>query len=104
MKITLFTEISKVNLLLPLHLITGFLIHVGANILINNRGEVKIADFGLAKRLTTSGNLTPRVVTRWYRAPELLLGTITATKENLMSLLQVQENILHKLIFGLLGR
>jgi serine/threonine protein kinase len=47
-----------------------------ANLLLNNRGEVKIADFGLAR--TISGNPTSkytyRVVTLWYRAPELLLG------------------------------
>mmetsp|Transcript_43040 Transcript_43040/g.49904 ORF Transcript_43040/g.49904 Transcript_43040/m.49904 type:complete len:330 (-) Transcript_43040:22-1011(-) len=46
-----------------------------ANILINNKGEVKIADFGLAKKIQLGSNLTPRVVTRWYRAPELLLGS-----------------------------
>jgi len=43
--------------------------------LINNKGEVKIADFGLAKKVNPlSAKLTQRVVTRWYRAPELLLG------------------------------
>lgn len=42
----------------------------------NNKGEVKLADFGLARKLQPhfSGKLTQRVVTRWYRAPELLLG------------------------------
>jgi len=47
-----------------------------ANILMNNKGEVKIADFGLARKVAPSfsGKLTQRVVTRWYRAPELLLG------------------------------
>ena len=40
----------------------------------NNKGEIKIADFGLAKKIHPTKNLTPRVVTRWYRAPELLLG------------------------------
>jgi serine/threonine protein kinase len=49
---------------------------LGANILVNNKGEVKIADFGLAKKVPPnfSGKLTQHVVTRWYRAPELLLG------------------------------
>jgi cyclin-dependent kinase 12/13 len=47
-----------------------------ANLLINNKGEVKIADFGLAKKYNpNTGKLTQRVVTRWYRAPELLLGS-----------------------------
>ena len=45
----------------------------GANILISNNGAVKIADFGLA-RIMTRGGYTNRVVTLWYRAPELLLG------------------------------
>ncbi len=47
----------------------------GANILIGNRGAVKVADFGLS-RLAVGNNqdLTNRVVTLWYRAPELLLG------------------------------
>ena len=45
----------------------------GANILVSNNGAVKIADFGLA-RIMTRGGYTNRVVTLWYRAPELLLG------------------------------
>jgi cyclin-dependent kinase 12/13 len=45
----------------------------GANILISNNGDVKIADFGLA-RMQAKGGYTNRVVTLWYRAPELLLG------------------------------
>ncbi|KZS97696.1 Pkinase-domain-containing protein [Sistotremastrum niveocremeum HHB9708] len=48
----------------------------GSNILINNRGELKLADFGLArffnKRRRT--DYTNRVITLWYRPPELLLG------------------------------
>ena len=47
-----------------------------ANILLNNKGEVKLADFGLARMLSNLQNprYTHRVVTLWYRAPELLLG------------------------------
>ncbi|KAK3069390.1 hypothetical protein LTR53_012304 [Teratosphaeriaceae sp. CCFEE 6253] len=47
-----------------------------SNILLNNRGEVKVADFGMARFVGDPGpaNLTQMVVTLWYRAPELLLG------------------------------
>ena len=40
-------------------------------------GKVKIADFGLACKLSKIGGevLTKRIVTLWYRAPELLLGS-----------------------------
>lgn len=46
-----------------------------SNILLNNRGQIKLADFGMA-RYTSSPppKLTQLVVTLWYRAPELLLG------------------------------
>ena len=49
----------------------------------NNKGEVKIADFGLAKVVNPrfGGRLTQRVVTRWYRAPELLLGSRNYTNK-----------------------
>lgn len=48
----------------------------GSNILINNDGVVKIADFGLARSATqeSASALTNRVITLWYRPPELLLG------------------------------
>ncbi|KAJ3220395.1 Cyclin-dependent kinase 11A [Dinochytrium kinnereticum] len=46
-----------------------------SNLLMNNRGELKVADFGLARRFgDPPGPLTQLVVTLWYRAPELLLG------------------------------
>ena len=48
-----------------------------ANILLNNKGEVKIADFGLARQISTNPQMlyTNKVVTLWYRAPEILLGS-----------------------------
>jgi serine/threonine protein kinase len=47
----------------------------GSNLLINNRGELKLADFGLARPFNDKiGRYTNRVITLWYRPPELLLG------------------------------
>ena len=47
-----------------------------SNILINNKGVVKIADFGLARHHNPKIKqpYTNKVVTLWYRAPEILLG------------------------------
>nr|GEU63668.1 cyclin-dependent kinase C-2-like [Tanacetum cinerariifolium] len=49
----------------------------GSNLLIDNEGNLKLADFGLARSFSIdhNGNLTNRVITLWYRPPELLLGT-----------------------------
>lgn len=48
----------------------------GSNLLIDNEGILKIADFGLANFFSPGQKqpLTSRVVTLWYRPPELLLG------------------------------
>ncbi|KAL9102023.1 MAG: hypothetical protein Q9163_002778 [Psora crenata] len=47
-----------------------------ANILVSSHGQLKIADFGLARFYAKRGkaDYTNRVITIWYRAPELLLG------------------------------
>jgi serine/threonine protein kinase len=45
-----------------------------ANLLLNDRGILKIADFGLARGITKDSRYTSTVCTRWYRPPEILLG------------------------------
>lgn len=44
---------------------------------LNYRGEVKLADFGLARLYNAQDRQRPytnKVITLWYRPPELLLG------------------------------
>ncbi|OMJ86460.1 hypothetical protein SteCoe_12041 [Stentor coeruleus] len=46
------------------------------NLLINNRQIIKLADFGLARSFCLPmKTYTHEVVTLWYRAPEILMGT-----------------------------
>lgn len=57
-----------------------------SNVLLDTNCVVKLCDFGLARSLNQmqedSGNpaLTEYVATRWYRAPEILLGSTRYTK------------------------
>lgn len=45
------------------------------NLLVNSKGCLKLGDFGLAKHFgSPNRQYTHMVVTRWYRAPELLFG------------------------------
>jgi mitogen-activated protein kinase 15 len=48
-----------------------------ANILLNENCDLKFCDFGLVRSLREgeASNLTEEVATRWYRAPEVLLGS-----------------------------
>jgi len=69
---------------------TGGLLHRDikpSNLLLNTECHMKVADFGLARSIASveSGGsakpvLTDYVATRWYRAPEILLGSTKYTK------------------------
>ena len=49
-----------------------------SNLLITQGGILKLADFGLTRKLICplrKDIYTPKVVTLWYRAPEILINT-----------------------------
>ena len=55
-----------------------------SNLLLNSDCHVKVCDFGLCRSVAEatgpSPALTDYVATRWYRAPEILLGSTSYTK------------------------
>lgn len=65
------------------YLHSNFIVHRDlkvSNLLMTDKGCVKIADFGLARWFGLPVQpMTPRVVTLWYRSPELLLQAKTQT-------------------------
>lgn len=50
-----------------------------ANVLVTTCGHLKISDFGLARTAVPffSMNFTAQVVTLWYRAPEIIMGSLS---------------------------
>ncbi len=65
------------------YLHSNFIVHRDlkvSNLLLTDKGCVKIADFGLARYYGLPVRpMTPQVVTLWYRAPELLLNSKVQT-------------------------
>ena len=45
-----------------------------ANMFVTKDGILKLGDFGLARTLGGRGKMTDKVITLWYRPPELLMG------------------------------
>lgn len=48
------------------------------NLLLDGQDRMKLCDFGFARMIGPEGGgaMTEYVATRWYRAPELLLGYV----------------------------
>ena len=55
------------------------------NVLVAASGQIKLADFGLARIYEETQTLTSVVVTLWYRAPEVLLMTTYASPVDVWS-------------------
>ncbi|CRH03837.1 mitogen-activated protein kinase 1, putative [Plasmodium relictum] len=93
-KADLLEEIHKKYIIYQLlralkYIHSGLLLHRDikpSNILLNSECHIKVADFGLARSISTEVNenkipvLTDYVATRWYRAPEILLGSTNYTE------------------------
>lgn len=63
--------VSSVGRSVVIFLVDGFQLHRDlktSNLLMNNRGTIKVADFGLARKFGDPlGEMTQLVVTLWYR-------------------------------------
>ncbi|XP_041747709.2 cyclin-dependent kinase 4 isoform X2 [Coregonus clupeaformis] len=71
------------------------------NILVTSRGQVKLADFGLARIYSCHMALTPVVVTLWYRPPEVLLQSTYATPVDIWSTGCIFAEMFRRNVIGL---
>ncbi|PAV81374.1 hypothetical protein WR25_09356 [Diploscapter pachys] len=73
-----------------------------SNIVVNDRCILKVLDFGLARKLNvdTSMRMSDYVVTRYYRAPEVILGLPYSEKVDIWSIGCIfAEMINHQVLF-----
>lgn len=67
------------------------------NLLVDKEGHIKLADFGLSRSFSVPARTyTHEVITLWYRAPELLLGTkLYCTAVDIWSLGCIMAEMVH---------
>ncbi|KAJ1351573.1 GLH-binding kinase 1 [Parelaphostrongylus tenuis] len=78
-----------------------------SNIVVNDKCVVKVLDFGLARKKTidTAMRMSDYVVTRYYRAPEVILGLPYSEKVDIWSVGCIfAEMINHRVLFPGLDR
>lgn len=71
-----------------------------SNIVVDKRCTLKILDFGLARSQGCDSNMTPYVVTRYYRSPEVVLNMRYEANVDIWSLGCIMgEMVRHRVIF-----
>lgn len=69
-----------------------------ANILVNNSGQVKLLDFGIAKLLSDDINLNTQtatqIMTKGYASPEQIKGELVSTQSDIFSLAVVTYELI----------
>ncbi|VDN52210.1 unnamed protein product, partial [Dracunculus medinensis] len=70
------------------------------NIVVNDKCVLKVLDFGLARKMETTERMSMYVVTRHYRAPEIILGLPYTEKVDVWAIgCILAEMILQKILF-----